>query len=57
MDFAVPHLWYGKVQARLTPTSDVQEGGRKKGDPSCLSELGRLATYIGHVPRVSICLC
>jgi hypothetical protein len=30
---------------------------KEKRDPCCLSELGYLATYIGHIPRASIYLC
>jgi hypothetical protein len=30
MDFAIPHSWYGEVQAGLTLTSDVQEKKKKK---------------------------
>jgi hypothetical protein len=46
-DFAVPHLWYDKVQAGLTPASDVQKR-RKRRLPShpglrsfiyCLNEI------------------
>jgi hypothetical protein len=32
-------------------------GGEGKGGPCCLPELDCLATYIGHVPGASICLC
>jgi hypothetical protein len=61
-------MWYGKVQAGLTLTStsgreeEEEErggggGGGGEGGPRCLPGLGCLATYIGYVPRASICLC
>jgi hypothetical protein len=55
---------YGKVQAGLTLTSDVQEKKKKKKKKKkkekelvVLPELGCLATYIGYVSHVSTCLC
>jgi hypothetical protein len=38
-----------KAQAGLTPTSTSNREEDEKGGPCCLSELGCLATYIGHV--------
>jgi hypothetical protein len=49
MDFAVPQRWYGKVQAGLTPTSDVQEKKEKKKEGGVAPD-GRLAVSMCYVP-------
>jgi hypothetical protein len=60
-DFAVHANMYVKVQAGLTPASDCQEKKKKKKkkkkEACSVPELGCLATYMGYVSRVSICLC
>jgi hypothetical protein len=35
---------------------EEEEEEEEKGGPRCLPGLGCLATYIGYVPRASICL-
>jgi hypothetical protein len=36
---------------------EEEEEEEEEGGPRCLPGLGCLATYIGYVPRASICLC
>jgi hypothetical protein len=54
-DFAVHASVYGKVQTKDNVHPNNQETRGKEG---CffLPELGCLATYVGYVPYVSVCL-
>jgi hypothetical protein len=52
MDFTIPRLSYGEVQAGLTPTYDVQERRRKKGDLCCLPRLYKLCLMYVDLPML-----
>jgi hypothetical protein len=55
-DFAVYASVYGKVQAESDVTPNDQERRRGRKDACFLPELGCLATYVGYVLCVSVCL-
>jgi hypothetical protein len=56
LDFAVHASVYGKVQAEPNVNPDNQERRNERKEASRLPELGCLATYIGYVACVSVCL-
>jgi hypothetical protein len=56
-DFAVHASVYGKVQAEQDVTPNDQERRREEEDACGSPKPGWLATYVGYVPCVSICLC